>query len=40
MDQVGRGVPDLVLLDLTQEVTFAVLSDMKPCLGVFLALKT
>jgi len=29
MDQVGRGVPDLVLLDLTQEVTFAVLSDMK-----------
>src|SRR5499427_4894169 len=29
MEQVGRGVPDLVLLDLTQEVTFAVLSDMK-----------
>jgi len=29
MDQVGRGVPDLVLLDLTQEVTFAVLSEMK-----------
>src|SRR5215831_13661951 len=29
MEQVGRGVPDLVLLDLTQEVTFAVLSEMK-----------
>src|SRR6266700_1657600 len=29
MEQIAHGVPDLVLLDLTQEVTFAVLSDMK-----------
>ena len=29
MEQVAHGAPDLVLMDLTHEVTFAVLSDMK-----------
>jgi DNA-binding NarL/FixJ family response regulator len=29
MEQVTEGAPDLVLMDLTPEVTFAVLSDMK-----------
>ena len=29
VDQVAQGTPDLVLLDLTSEITFAVLSDMK-----------
>src|ERR1035441_7169819 len=29
MDQITNGAPDLVLMDLTAEVTFAVLSDMK-----------
>ncbi|MGO9895779.1 MAG: response regulator transcription factor [Bryobacteraceae bacterium] len=29
MEQVTEGTPDLVLMDLTPEVTFAVLSDMK-----------
>ena len=29
MEQLGPGAPDLVLMDLTQEVTFAVLSEMK-----------
>src|SRR5579884_1330353 len=29
MEQISQGAPDLVLMDLTPEVTFAVLSDMK-----------
>src|ERR1051325_381978 len=29
MDQVSQGAPDLVLMDLTSEITFAVLSEMK-----------
>jgi two-component system, NarL family, nitrate/nitrite response regulator NarL len=29
MEQVSLGAPDLILLDLTQEVTFAVLNEMK-----------
>jgi DNA-binding NarL/FixJ family response regulator len=29
MEQIGQGTPDLVLMDLTPEVTFAVLSEMK-----------
>lgn len=29
MEQISQGSPDLVLLDLTPEITFAVLSDMK-----------
>jgi DNA-binding NarL/FixJ family response regulator len=29
MEQVAQGSPDLVLLDLTPEITFAVLSEMK-----------
>src|ERR1700693_5182659 len=29
MDQVADGAPDLVLMDLTHEITFAVLSEMK-----------
>jgi len=29
MEQIGQGLPDLVLMDLTPEITFAVLSDMK-----------
>src|ERR1051325_11075803 len=29
LEQVSRGGPDLVLMDLTQEVTFAVLNEMK-----------
>ncbi len=29
MEQISLGVPDLVLMDLTAEITFAVLSDMK-----------
>jgi DNA-binding NarL/FixJ family response regulator len=29
MEQITQGVPDLVLMDLTAEITFAVLSDMK-----------
>src|ERR1700688_1094385 len=29
MEQVAHGAPDLVLMDLTPEITFAVLSDMK-----------
>ena len=29
MDQITNGAPDLVLMDLTAEITFAVLSDMK-----------
>src|SRR5579883_2603197 len=28
-DQVNHGMPDLVLLDLTPEITFAVLTDLK-----------
>jgi two-component system, NarL family, nitrate/nitrite response regulator NarL len=30
MEQMAQSSPDLVLMDLTSEVTFAVLSDMKP----------
>jgi DNA-binding NarL/FixJ family response regulator len=29
MEQIAQGAPELVLMDLTPEVTFAVLSDMK-----------
>ena len=29
MDQIGQGSPDVVLMDLTPEITLAVLSDMK-----------
>src|SRR5437899_3930471 len=29
MEQLTQGAPDLVLMDLTHEITFAVLSDMK-----------
>ena len=29
MEQISQGAPDLVLMDLTAEITFAVLSDMK-----------
>jgi DNA-binding NarL/FixJ family response regulator len=29
MEQLGQGTPDLVLMDLTPEITFAVLSEMK-----------
>jgi len=29
MEQISQGTPDLVLMDLTAEITFAVLSDMK-----------
>ena len=29
VDQMAQGSPDLVLMDLTSEITFAVLSDMK-----------
>jgi DNA-binding NarL/FixJ family response regulator len=29
MEQIAQGAPDLVLMDLTAEITFAVLSDMK-----------
>ena len=29
MEQMTQGLPDLVLMDLTPEITFAVLSDMK-----------
>jgi DNA-binding NarL/FixJ family response regulator len=29
MEQIGVGTPELVLMDLTSEITFAVLSDMK-----------
>ncbi|HXA53157.1 MAG TPA: response regulator, partial [Candidatus Acidoferrum sp.] len=29
MEQLTQGSPDLVLMDLTPEITFAVLSDMK-----------
>jgi DNA-binding NarL/FixJ family response regulator len=29
MEQVAHGAPDLVLMDLTPEITFAVLSEMK-----------
>ena len=29
MEQITQGAPDLVLMDLTPEITFAVLSDMK-----------
>ena len=29
MEQITQGAPDLVLMDLTAEITFAVLSDMK-----------
>jgi len=29
MEQMSQGSPDLVLMDLTPEITFAVLSDMK-----------
>src|SRR4051794_10886251 len=29
MEQITTGAPDLVLMDLTAEITFAVLSDMK-----------
>jgi DNA-binding NarL/FixJ family response regulator len=29
VDQVSHGAPDLVLMDLTPEITFAVLSEMK-----------
>jgi two-component system response regulator DesR len=32
MEQITQGTPDLVLMDLTAEVTFAVLSDMKPAM--------
>src|ERR1700682_3764626 len=33
MELVTQGAPDLVLLDLTSEITFAVLSDMKHALA-------
>ncbi len=33
MEQVAQGSPDLVLLDLTSEITFAVLTEMKHALG-------
>src|SRR5437667_7029695 len=29
MEQIGQDSPDLVLMDLTHEITFAVLSEMK-----------
>ena len=29
MEQITQDAPDLVLMDLTAEITFAVLSDMK-----------
>src|SRR6266550_931508 len=29
MEQIGQSSPDLVLMDLTHEITFAVLSEMK-----------
>src|SRR5438105_8782463 len=29
MEQIGQCLPDLVLMDLTPEITFAVMSDMK-----------
>ena len=29
MEQITQGVPDLVLIDLTAEITFTILSDMK-----------
>ena len=29
MEQITQGTPDLVLMDLTEEITYAVLSDMK-----------
>ena len=29
LEQLGQGAPDLVLMDLTPEITFAVLSEMK-----------
>ena len=33
MELVAQGSPDLVLLDLTSEITFAVLTEMKHALG-------
>ena len=33
MDQITEGAPDLVLMDLTAEITFAVLNDMKPVMN-------
>jgi len=33
LEHVAEGSPDLVLLDLTSEITFAVLSEMKHALG-------
>jgi DNA-binding NarL/FixJ family response regulator len=33
MDQITQGAPDLVLMDLTAEITFAVLTDMKPVMN-------
>jgi two-component system, NarL family, nitrate/nitrite response regulator NarL len=33
METVAQGSPDLVLLDLTSEITFAVLTEMKHALG-------
>src|SRR5450759_2325246 len=33
MDQITTGQPDLVLMDLTAEITFAVLSDMKQAMN-------
>src|SRR5674476_898721 len=33
MEQITQGAPDLVLMDLTAEITFAVLSDMKPAMN-------
>src|SRR5207244_9867910 len=29
VDQVAHGAPDLILMDLTPEITFAVLNEMK-----------
>src|ERR1035441_8751889 len=29
MEQISQGMPDLVLMDLTPEITFAVLTEMK-----------
>ena len=33
LEQTAHGAPDLVLLDLTSEITFAVLTEMKHALG-------
>ena len=36
MEQIAQGVPDLVLMDLTPEVTFAVMSNMKQAMLSFV----